>query len=251
VPVDSAAADERDVGRHRNEVAVACLSRIYEQRVAVLGYERNAMGWPRVGFRPTLVEGAGTRLCEDLQRDLVASFLGPGLFVNPLGEREVGFAPVPGLGDEPMVLRADIDAYNLGKPFPVLQWVENKGGPQLPTIEYRAFASSAELLSAIGRGIEPLAHSVRAAARPVIDADRLPRSNPAKPQTRPRAAFARGSILTVDETPRFFRYEDRSYVLGPVQPVPDKPGDLGTTGSTAPLNSTAFACSMPMCRWLV
>jgi uncharacterized protein YecT (DUF1311 family) len=235
----------------RNEVAVACLSRIYEQRVALLGYERNAAGWPRVGFRPTLVEGAGTRLCEDLQRDLVASFLGPGLFVNPLGEREVGFAPVPGLGDEPMVLRADIDAYNLGKPFPVLQWVENKGGPQLPTIEYRAFASSAELLSAIGRGIEPLAHSVRAAARPVIDADRLPRSNPAKPQTRPRAAFARGSILTVDETPRFFRYEDRSYVLGPVQPVPDKPGDLGTTGSTAPLNSTAFACSMPMCRWLV
>jgi len=211
----------------RNEVAAACLSRIYEHRVALLRYELNAAAWPRVRFRPTLVEGAGTKLCEDLLRDLVASFFGRGLFVNPLGEREIGFVPVPGLGDAPMVLRADIDAYNLGKPFPVLQWVEDKEGPGLPTVEYHAFASSTELLSAIGRGVEPLAHSVRAASRPVIDADRLPRPNPKKPQTRPRAAFARGSILTVDEMPRFFRYEDHIYLLGPMQPVPGKPGDLG------------------------
>ncbi len=211
----------------RNEVAAACLSRIYEQRVAVLRYVPNAAAWPRVRFRPILVEGAGTKLCEDLQRDLVASFFGRGLFVNPLGEREIGFVPVPGLGDDPMVLRADFDAYNLGKTFPVLQWVEDKGGLQLPTVEYRAFASSAGLLSAIGRGIEPLAHSVRAAARPVIDADRLPRPNQVKTHTRPRAAFASGSILTVDEMPRFFRYEDHIYLLGPMQPVPGKPGDLG------------------------
>src|SRR5207237_407035 len=89
--------------------AGACLSRIYEQRVAVLRYERNAAAWPRLRFRPALVEGVGTKLCEDLQRDLVASFFGRGLFVNPLGEREIGFAPIAGLGDDPIVLRADID----------------------------------------------------------------------------------------------------------------------------------------------
>src|SRR5207247_11241621 len=117
------------------EAAVACLSRIYGQRVAVLRSERNAAAWPQLRFRPAIVEGAGTKLCEDLERDLVASFLGRGLFVNPLGEREIGFAPVTGLGDDPMVLRADIDVYNRGKPFPVLQWVEDNGGSRLPTVE--------------------------------------------------------------------------------------------------------------------
>jgi uncharacterized protein YecT (DUF1311 family) len=107
-----------------SEVAVACLSRIYEQRLAVLR-----------------VEGAGTKLCDDLERDITASFLGHGLFVNPLGEREIGFVPVPGLGHRPAVRRADIDAYNLGTPFPILQWISNHDGAGLPTAEYRAFAS--------------------------------------------------------------------------------------------------------------
>jgi uncharacterized protein YecT (DUF1311 family) len=210
-----------------NEGAVACLSRIYEQRVAVLRYERNAAAWPRIRFRPTIVEGAGSKLCEDLGRDLAASFLGRGLFVNPLGEREIGFMPVPGFGDDPMVRRADIDAYNLGKPFPILQWIADNGGERLPSIEYRAFDSSKELLNAIGRGIEPLAHSVREAAHPVIDIERLPHPDPTKPQTRPRAAFASSSILSLDEMPRFFRYEDHVYLTGPMQPMPGKPGDLG------------------------
>jgi hypothetical protein len=203
--------------------AIACLSRIYEQRVAVLRYEGNAAAWPRLRFRPTLVEGAGTKLCEDLQRDLLASFLGSGLFVNPLGEREIGFASMPGLGGDPELRQADIDVYNLGKPSPVLQWIEGDGGSRISRVEYRAFGSSAELLSAIGRGIEPLAHSVREAARPVIDVDRLPRADPKKP----RAAFARASVLTLDEMPRFFTYDNRVYLLGPMHPVPGKPGDLG------------------------
>src|SRR6516225_5543080 len=126
------------------EGAVACLSRIYEQRLAVLSLERNAAAWPRIRFRPTIVEGAGTKLCEDLERDLAASFLGRGLFVNPLGEREIGFVPVHGLGDDPMVRRADIDAYNLGKPFPILQWIADNGGARRPTVEYRAFDSPKE-----------------------------------------------------------------------------------------------------------
>jgi len=210
-----------------NEGAIACLSRIYEHRVAVLRYERNAAAWPRIRFRPTIVEGAGTKLCEDLERDLAASFLGRGLFVNPLGEREIGFVPVSGLGDDPMVRRADIDMYNLGKPAPVLQWIADNGGERLATIEYRAFDAPKELLDAIGRGVEPLAHSVREAAHPVIDIDRLPHPDPTKPQTQPRAAFARSAILSIDEMPRFFRYEDHIYLAGPMQPMPGKSGDLG------------------------
>ena len=210
-----------------SEDAVACLSRIYEQRLAVLRYEHNAAAWPRIRFRPTIVEGAGTKLCEDLGRDLTASFLGRGLFVNPLGEREIGFVPVPGLGHSPEVRRADIDAYNLGQPFPILQWIADHDGAGLPIAEYRAFASPKELLNAIGRGVEPLAQSVREAAHPVIDIDRLPHSNPTKQQTRPRAAFARSGSLSIDEMPRFFRYEDHVYLAGPMQPVSGKPGDLG------------------------
>jgi len=209
------------------EGAVACLSRIYEQRLAVLSLERNAAAWPRIRFRPTIVEGAGTKLCEDLERDLAASFLGRGLFVNPLGEREIGFVPMPGLGNAPIVQRADIDAYNLGKPFPVLQWISDNGGARPPMVEYRAFASSQELLSAIGRGVEPLEPSVRAAAHSVIDIDRLPHPYPGRVQTGPRAAFARSSNLSIDEMPRFFRYEDHVYLTGPMQPLPGRPGDLG------------------------
>jgi uncharacterized protein YecT (DUF1311 family) len=210
-----------------SEGAVACLSRIYEQRLAVLRYERNAAAWPHIRFRPTILEGAGTKLCDDLERDITASFLGRGLFVNPLGEREIGFVPVPGLGHSPVVRRADIDAYNLGKPFPVLQWIEDHDGEGLPTAEYRSFDSPKELLNAIGRGVEPLAQSVRQAAHPVIDIDRLPRPDSTKRQTRPRVAFASSASLSIDEMPRFFRYEGLVYLAGPMQPVAGKPGDFG------------------------
>src|SRR4029077_123054 len=210
-----------------SEDAVACLSRIYEHRLAVLRYERNAAAWPRIRFRPTIVKGAGTKLCNDLERDLTASFLGRGLFVNPLGEREIAFVPVLGLGNDPVVRRADIDAYNLGKPFPILQWITDHGGAGLPNAGYRAFASPKELLDALGRGIEPLAQSVRQAAHPVIDIDRLPHPDPTKRQTQPRAAFARSENLSIDQMPRFFRYEGQVYLAGPMQPVAGKPGDLG------------------------
>lgn len=234
-----------------DEGAVECLSRIYEQRVAVLRYERNAAAWPHIRFRPTIVEGADSRLCKDLESDLVASFLGHGLFVNPLGESEIGFAPIPGFGDDPAVRRAEIDVYNLGKAVPVLQWIDANGGQRLPTVEYRAFDSPTDLLSAIGRGVEPLAHSVRGAAHPVIDIDRLPRPDLRKPQTEPRADFARDAILTVDDMPRFFRWEDRVYLLGPMQPVADNPGDLGIYRLYGPAQlhrACLFTAHMPMAR---
>jgi uncharacterized protein YecT (DUF1311 family) len=239
-------------GNDGTEGAVACLSRIYEQRVAVLRYERNAAAWPRIRFRPTIVEGSGIKLCEDIERDLVASFLGRGRFLNPLGEREIGFASVPGLGDDPAVRRADIDAYNLGKPFPVLQWISDSGSARLPTIEYRAFDSPKELLGAIGRGVEPLAHSVREAAHPVVDIDRLPHADtPKQQQTHPRAAFAGARSLSIDEMPRFFRYEEHIYLAAPMQPIPGKPGDLGVYRLYGPAQLhriCLFDARMPMAR---
>ena len=30
------------------------------------------------------------------------------MFINPLGEREIGFVPMPGFGDDPIVRRADL-----------------------------------------------------------------------------------------------------------------------------------------------
>jgi uncharacterized protein len=198
-------------------IAVRCLSRIYQQRVAELRYQDNTKAWPKIRFRPAIVEGTGNKLCEDLERGLVASFLGPGSFVNPLGEREIGFAPVPGLGHHPIVLRADIDAYNLGKPLPVLQWITDHGGLRPATVEYRAFNSPAELLDAIGRGGEPLAQIVHDAAHSIITATR----------SRP-AGFARDAILPLDDMPRFFRYSgEQIYLLAPVQPVSAGRGYLG------------------------
>ena len=198
-------------------IAVRCLSRIYQQRLAALQYERNLEAWPKIRFRPAIVEGAGNKLCEDLGRDLVASFLGPGPSLDPLGESEIGFAPVPALGRAPIVLRADIDAYNRGKPFPVLQWITDHGGLRPATVEYRAFDSSAELLDAIGRGGEPLAQIVHEAAHPLIG------TAPSR-----RAGFAKVATFPVDDMPRFFRLSNgQVYLLAPVQPVSGRRGDLG------------------------
>jgi uncharacterized protein YecT (DUF1311 family) len=181
-------------------VAVDCLGRLYEERLAVLDNPRNAAAWPKTPFRPALVEGAGVAVCEGIERDLVAAFFGHALVLDPLGEREIGFAPVAGLGgDETVVLRADIDADNSGKPLPVLEFVDDKDHGV--TIEYRAYASPEALLAAIGRGIEPLAESVRQAGKPV-------------------AAIA-ASPRPADEAPRFFRDGGQVYLL-----VPGAPGAL-------------------------
>jgi uncharacterized protein YecT (DUF1311 family) len=199
------------------KIALRCLSRIYQHRVAQLRLERNTRAWPKVRFRPVIVEGTGNKLCEDLEHDLVASFLGPGSFVDPLGEREIGFAPVPALGHAPIVLRADIDAYNRGKPFPVLQWITDHGGLRPATVEYRAFDSPEELVEAIGRGGAPLSQIVHEAAHTVI---LTPRSR--------RASFTKDATFSVGEMPRFFRFSDgQVYLLAPVQPVPAGRGDLG------------------------
>jgi uncharacterized protein len=227
VPDKPLADAEADSGR---DGAVECLTRIYAQRIAVLGHARNAAAWPQVRFRPAIVEGAGNKLCDELQRDLVAGFFGPAADVNPLGEREIGFVPIKALGDKPVVLRADIDAYNSGRPFPVLLWIDGGDGGAAPKGEYRRFVSAAELLRALGRGGDPLQEAVRRAAKPLIALARLGHADPGKP----RAAFADSAVLNIDELPRFFAYDDHVYLLAPMRPAAGKPGDLGVYRLSGP-----------------
>ncbi|HJU18145.1 MAG TPA: hypothetical protein VJ770_16955 [Stellaceae bacterium] len=215
-------------GSAQRDVAVACLERLYRQRIAVLRYPQNRAAWPHVPFLPRLVEGAGTPLCEDLGRALAAGFLGRGDAVDPLGESEIGFAPQQGLGDDDApVLRADFDVYNAGRPVPVLAWIAGDG--EAKTVEYRVFASPAEFLAALGRGIEPLSDSVRKAAHPLVDSAGSPKPDPKNPEPRP--AFARTSVVPAAEQPRFFRAEGHVYVLAPMPPAGDpgsrREGDLG------------------------
>jgi uncharacterized protein YecT (DUF1311 family) len=218
-------------GSAQREVAVACLERLYQQRIAALRAPQNQAAWPRVPFLPRLVAGAGTPLCEALEGDLVAGFRGRGDRVDPLGEREIGFAPQPDLGDtDRPVLRADFDLYNSGKPSVVLEWTDGSGGAK--TVEYRVFASPAELLAAIGRGIEPLSESVRKAARPLIDLAGLSKPGPKNPE--PRAVLARAAVVPAAQKPRFFEADGHVYVLAPMEPAAGKPGDLGVYWLSGP-----------------
>jgi len=94
------------------------------------------------GFRPTLVEGCGHQaVARTCKRDLVASFFSvTGLFVNPLGERgrSVFHADARFSVDDPMVLaRRYRRLQSRQSLFPVLQWIEDNGGLQLSTVEYR------------------------------------------------------------------------------------------------------------------
>ncbi|HZU91903.1 MAG TPA: ankyrin repeat domain-containing protein [Stellaceae bacterium] len=222
-------------GSAQREVALACLERLYRQRIAVLRYPLNRAAWPHVPFLPRLVAGAGTRLCEDLEQDLVAGFLGRGAEVDPLGEREIGFAPQPGLGDdEAPVLRADIDVYNSGKPVPVLAWIGERNGTK--TVEYRVFSSPGELLAAIGRGGEPLSDSVRAAAHPLVD--------PAASASE-HALFLRAPVVPAAQQPRFFAADGQVYVLAPAA---GETGDLGVyrlSGPRQPGRLCLFAAQAP------
>lgn len=197
-------------GSAQRAVAVACLERLYQQRIAVLRAPQNVAAWPHVPFLPRLVAGAGAPLCKALASDLAAGFRGRGDAVDPLGEREIGFAPQPDLGDEDRpVLRADFDLYNTGKPAVVLEWTDGSGARK--TVEYRVFSSPAGLLAAIGRGIEPLSDSVRQAARPLIE-----RAGRPPPEAKTPAA----------RKPRFFAAEGHFYMLAPLTPAAGTPGDL-------------------------
>jgi len=66
---------------------------------------------------------------------------------------------------------------------------------------------------------------------------------------RPRARS-----LTVDEMPRFFRHQDRVYLLGPMKPVSDKPGDLGNLSALWDRPQLHRAClfdaHMPTARFI-
>jgi uncharacterized protein len=196
------------------DAAIDCMTRIYEQRIGVLDYAQNQTEWPQLPFRPSILEGAGQSLCEDIRRDLDASFRGPGLFVNPLGEREIGFAPASDAEIDFGLLRAQFDPYNRGQPTVVLQGVFDNGGLRLGTVRYWSLAS-AKALTALFQ--QPYwAVDLDDIGKPVIDSQAFPPDQSGKP----RPFFMDDQILSVDETPHFFRYAGRVYVLARLRPEP-------------------------------
>jgi uncharacterized protein YecT (DUF1311 family) len=124
--------------------AVDCLERLYEQRVAVLQRASMEAAWPKLPFRPKLLSGAGDPVCAAVFADLEAGFLGGSLWIDPLGEREIGFASMPGLTEATGYRRADFDPYNSGKPVAVLQMLGEGGAERFGQGYYRR-STAAEL----------------------------------------------------------------------------------------------------------
>jgi uncharacterized protein len=243
----AAAADQGKPSESESDPVADCLERIYLQRIAVLDYEKNKAEWPRLPFRPVLLEGTGTSLCDDLLRDFEASFLGPSLFLDPLGEREIGFAPTPIPGAEPTPLRAEFDPYNHRRPVLVLKWVFDNGGLHLATIRYRRFASSRALATVLR---EPYATvNLFEAGGPVVDTDALPPPDTGQRQIEAHPYFTRSPVLSVDETPHYFRYAGRVYVLAPLQPAAKGTADTGVYELSGPAKITRrclFQAHFPM-----
>ena len=243
----AAAADQGKPSESEFDPVADCLERIYLQRIAVLSYEKNKAEWPRLPFRPALLEGAGASLCDDLLRDFEASFLGPGLFLDPLGEREIGFTSIPVPGAEPTPLRAEFDPYNHGRLVLVLKWVFDNGGLHLPTIRYRRFASSTALASVLR---EPYATvNLFEAGGPVVDTDALPPLDTSRRKIEAHPYFTRSPVLSVDESPHYFRYAGRIYVLAPLQPVAKGTADTGVFELSGPAKVTRrclFQAHFPM-----
>jgi len=196
------------------DAAIDCLAGLYEQRIAALEYDLNQTEWPHLPFRPAIVEGAGQKLCEDMRRELDISFLGPGLFVNPLGEREIGFAPATDAEIDFGLLRAEFDPYNRGRPVPVLQGIFDNGGLHLATVRYWQLPSAAALAALFRQPYWSV--DLDDIGKPVIDTQAFPRDE----TNKPRPYFVDDEILSVDETPRYFRYGGRVYLLAPLKPAP-------------------------------
>lgn len=93
----------------------------------------------------SLRKGKGTPLCEALERDWQAAYLGEGVAVNPLGEREVGFIPLPRTRaeDDPepvILLRAEANPFNDGTPLAVLRATMAGDSRRVPSWAYMTIA---------------------------------------------------------------------------------------------------------------
>jgi uncharacterized protein YecT (DUF1311 family) len=204
--------------------AVDCISQLYQQRVAQLLRARNAAAWPHLPFRPRLIEGAGTKLCEAMMSDITATFLGDSIDPNPLGARAIGFTTITGAPEGTDLQRAAFDPFNSGRPVPVSLEIDD-GGMHLDVARYRRFASRAVLDRAIatlrGAPNTPLEDF----GAPLFDTDAM-QDNPAPAMARPLPAFATEYPVDVPAMPRFFRADGKVYVYAPLA----RPDLSGLTG---------------------
>jgi hypothetical protein len=176
----------------------------------VLGAEDRATLWPKLPFRPALLRGAGTPVCDAIQHDLMASFYANAMWLNPLGAREVKFTPLPGkLAD---YSAATFAPYNDGKPFPVLQFNTEDGAERFGIGYYRRITPR-ELAEIVAHqsGPDTMPASL---GMPVIDTDNavVTADNP-KPEPVPK--FVLDPMVVNPAMPRFFRFGDHVYLYSP------------------------------------
>ncbi len=204
--------------------AIDCMMELYEQRVAQLLQARNAAAWPHLPFRPTLIEGAGTALCEALQSDITATFLGSNVDPDPLGTRAIGFTTIAGQAEGTDMRRAEFDPYNSGKPVAVLLEIDD-GGMHLDVASYRRFATRA----ALDRALETLRRvpntSLDEISALMFDAEAM-RDNPGNRMAQPLPNFVTESPVVVPAMPQFFRADGTVYVYAPLAP----PNSSGLAG---------------------
>ncbi|KAA2235225.1 lysozyme inhibitor LprI family protein [Salinarimonas soli] len=200
------------------ETVASCLYGLYAQRLAVLNREANEAAWPKVPFRPVMVEGAGRSLCEGLFRDVVAGFFGPAERVNPLSEREVGFAPVQMNrrldSDEAPPEMAKAELYETGRAATILR-LGTRATLRAPTWQYRVYPSEETLRRALRPPPNPFAIGAeRDASQPLLDPSHFAENESSLASPRPDLA---SSSVPVREAFRLFRDGGRTLALVPIR----------------------------------
>ncbi len=204
--------------------AIDCVMELYEQRVAQLLQARNAAAWPHLPFTPTLIEGAGAGLCEALQSDITATFLGSSVDPDPLGTRAVGFITIVGQAEGTDMRRAEFDPYNSGKPVAVLLEIDD-GGMHLDVASYRRFGTQAALDRALATLRRVPNTSLDEISARMFDTEAM-QDNPGNRMAQPLPNFVTESPVVVPAMPHFFRVDGVVYVYAPVAP----PNSSGLAG---------------------
>jgi uncharacterized protein len=204
--------------------AIDCVMELYEQRVAQLLQAHNAAAWPHLPFTPTLIEGAGTKLCEALQSDITATFLGSSVDPDPLGTRVIGFTTIAGQAEGTDMRRAEFDPYNSGKPVAVLLEIDD-GGMHLDVASYRRFATPAALDRALAALRRVPNTSLDEISARMFNTEAM-QDNPGNRMAQPLPNFVTESPVVVPAMPQFFRADGVVYVYAPLAP----PNSSGLAG---------------------
>jgi hypothetical protein len=179
---------------------------------AALGATDEATLWPKLPFRPAMLQKAGTPVCDAIYRDLLTAFFGKSMWPNPLGTREVAFTPLH-LHDEGSSYGvATFDPYNQGKPFLVLQAMEEGGAERFGVAYYRRLVQSELDQMTAQQG--DLSISPTSLGQPVIDSGQMV-DYADNPTPQPVPEFVRNAMVVTPAMPRFFRFDGHVYLYSP------------------------------------